>query len=73
MPSVFVGFFYVTPERLSQIMGLLMLAPDIQEAILMLPKVHEGRDTVTEHDLRSVTRSLDWGVQRAGWKTPKRF
>ncbi|MGC6444293.1 MAG: hypothetical protein ACON4H_16700 [Rubripirellula sp.] len=50
--------------RLSQIMGLLMLAPDIQEAILMLPKVHEGRDTVTERDLRRITRSLDWGVQR---------
>ena len=64
MPSAFVGLFYVTPARLSQIMGLLMLAPDIQEAILMLPKVHEGRDTVTERDLQRITRSLDWGVQR---------
>ena len=50
---------HVTPARLSQVMGLLMLAPDIQEAILMLPKVHEGRDTVTEHALRRITRSLD--------------
>ena len=48
-------------------MGLLMLAPDIQESILMLPKVHEGRDTVTERDLRRITRSLDWGVQRRLW------
>ena len=59
---------HVTPARLSQIMGLLMLAPDIQEAILMLPKVHEGRDTVTERDLRRITRSLDWDVQRADCK-----
>ena len=29
MPSASAGFFYVTPARLSQIMGLLMLAPDI--------------------------------------------
>ena len=44
-----------------------MLAPDIQGAILMLPIVHEGRVTVTERDLRCVTRSLEWGVQRAEW------
>jgi hypothetical protein len=55
---------HVTPVRLSQIMGLLSLASDIQEATLMLPRVHEGRDTVTERDLRRITRSLDWGVQR---------
>ena len=36
-----------------------MLAPVIREAILMLPCVREGRDTETERDLRSVTRSLD--------------
>ena len=60
---------HVTPARLSQIMGLLSLAPDIQDAILMLPRVHEGRDTVTERDLRRITRSLDWGVQRVDWTT----
>ena len=58
--------------RLSRTMGLLMLAPDIQEAILMLPRVHEGRDMVTERDLRRITRSMDWSVQRADWKTPER-
>ena len=57
-------FGHVTPARLSQIMGMLSLAPDIQEAILMLPRVDEGRDTVTERDVRRVMRSLDWGVQR---------
>lgn len=48
-------------------MGLLMLAPDIQEAILILPRVHEGKDTVTGRDLRRITRSLDWEVQRKHW------
>ncbi len=39
---------HVTPARLSQIMGMLSLAPEIQEAILMLPRVDEGHDMVTE-------------------------
>jgi len=29
-------------------MGMLSLAPEIQEAILMLPRVDEGHDMVTE-------------------------
>ncbi len=58
---------HVTPARLSQIMGMLSLAPDIQEAILFLPRVDEGRDRVTERDMRSISRSLDWGVQRERW------
>ena len=57
----------VTPARLSQIMNLLSLAPDIQEAILMQPRVDKGRDRVTERDVRRVVRSLDWGVQRERW------
>ena len=60
---------HVTPARLSQIMGLLSLAPDIQESILMLPKVHEGRDMVTERDLRRIMQSLDWGVQKRWWNS----
>ena len=58
---------HVTPARLSQIMGMLSLAPDIQEAILFLPRVDEGRDTVAERVLRRVMGSLDWSVQRERW------
>ena len=35
---------HVSRARLSQIMNLLNLAPDIQEAILFLPPTVEGRD-----------------------------
>lgn len=35
---------HVTRARMSQIMNLLMLAPDIQEEILFLPRVTGGRD-----------------------------
>ena len=34
--------------RMTQIMNLLLLAPDIQEEILFLPKTMAGRDPVSE-------------------------
>src|SRR2546421_5818915 len=39
---------HVTRARVTQIMNLLQLAPDIQEAILFLPGVEEGRDPLKE-------------------------
>jgi len=59
---------HVTPARLSQIMGMLSLAPDIQEAILFLPRIDSGPDTVKEIDVRRIARVLDWGVQRGRWE-----
>ena len=50
---------YVTRARITQIMNLLNLAPDIQEAILALPRVEEGRDPITERDLRPIAAILD--------------
>src|SRR5687767_8291664 len=38
----------VTQPRMTQIMNLLHLAPDIQEQILLMPEVVEGRDLITE-------------------------
>src|SRR5450756_479212 len=35
---------HVTRARISQIMSLLYLAPDIQETILLLPRIERGRD-----------------------------
>jgi len=57
----------VTRARMSQIMDLLGLAPDIQEALLFLPRTQSGRDAVTEHDLRPVAAQPDWEHQRAVW------
>ena len=45
-------------------MWLTNLAPEIQEAILFLPRVESGPDTVKEIDVRRIARVLDWGVQR---------
>ena len=57
----------VTRARMSQIMDLLHLAPDIQEALLFLPRTQSGRDPVTEHDLRPIAAESDWGLQREAW------
>lgn len=54
----------VTPARLTQILNLLHLAPDIQEALLFLPPVVVGRDPVTERQLRRVASEPSWSVQR---------
>ena len=58
---------HVTRARVSQVLNLAFLAPDIQEAILRLPRVAAGRDPVTLGDLQPVTLTLDWAKQRALW------
>jgi hypothetical protein len=59
---------HVTKARISQIMNLLHLAPDIQEAILFLPRTERGRDPVILHDLQPIATVLDWQRQRAMWR-----
>jgi hypothetical protein len=48
-------------------MNLLGLAPEIQEEILFLPPVAEGRPVVTERDLRQVLKTAVWSEQRERW------
>jgi len=59
----------VTQPRMTQIMNLLHLAPDIQEEILFMAPVAEGRDPVTERDVREMAILTQWAVQRARWHT----
>lgn len=63
---------HVTRARVTQIMNLLHLAPDIQEEIIHLPLVTRGRDPVVEHELRDVAGVVHWAVQRALWERPRR-
>jgi len=58
---------YVTRARITQIMNLLTLAPDIQEAILSLPLTTSGRDPIREHNLRPITAIPSWNRQRKMW------
>jgi hypothetical protein len=50
----------VTRARMTQIMKLLDLAPDIQEQILFLPHL-KG---LNERNLRPIVRRIDWTEQR---------
>lgn len=50
----------VTRARMTQIMKLLLLAPDIQEQILFLPLI-QG---LNERNLRSIVSRVDWNEQR---------
>jgi hypothetical protein len=58
---------HVTRARITQIMNLLMLAPDIQEAILFLPRVERGRDPILLRQLQPVALVPDWRKQRRLW------
>ena len=57
----------VTRARITQIVNLLLLAPEIQAAILDLPPVTNGRDPVSERTLRRIVAELDWQRQRELW------
>ena len=65
--SALARLVHVTQPRMTQIMNLLHLAPDIQEELLFLPRVTAGRDRITERDLRPVTAAVDWVRQRRMW------
>lgn len=58
----------VTRPRVTQIMNLLHLAPDIQEAILDLPRTLKGRDPICERDLRAIAGVPEWAKQRTMWR-----
>jgi hypothetical protein len=59
---------HVTRARVSQIMSLLCLAPDIQEALLFLPHTQRGRDAIILADLMPIAASFDWRKQRRLWR-----
>lgn len=58
---------HVTQPRMTQIMNLNHLAPDIQEQLLFLPLVTQGRDPIHERMLRPITAETSWRAQRAHW------
>ena len=59
---------HVSRARISQIMNLNFLAPDIQEEVLFLPRVERGRDPTREHSVRLIAATLDWRKQRKMWR-----
>ena len=59
---------HVTRARVTQVMNLLMLARDIQEAILFLPSADRGRDPIKEWQIRPIAAEPLWPKQRRKWR-----
>jgi hypothetical protein len=57
----------VSRPRISQILNLLNLAPEIQEALLLLPRIERGRNPIILQALQPIARTLDWSQQRRLW------
>ena len=58
----------ITRARMTQLMNLLLLAPEVQEAILSMPVVERGRDPVTERSLRPIVAEPVWDRQLQIWQ-----
>jgi hypothetical protein len=60
---------HVSRARISQIMNLLLLAPDIQEDLLFLPRTERGRSPIILTQLQPVAAAMDWNKQRRMWES----
>lgn len=60
---------HVTRARMTQILNLLHLAPDIQLAVMNLPPTTHGHDPIVERHLRPIAAEVDWERQRGMWTT----
>jgi hypothetical protein len=58
-------------ERISQIVRLNYLAPDIQVELLYLAPTTNGRFPISETALRKIANILSWFDQRREWKALK--
>jgi hypothetical protein len=59
---------HVTRARVSQIMLLLCLAPDIQEQILFWLATFRGKDFVQMRHLLPIAAVFEWKKQRQRWR-----
>ena len=59
---------HVTQPRMTQILNLNHLAPDIQEELLHLPSITSGKDPIHEKMLRPVATEINWQQQRVMWR-----
>ena len=58
----------VSRTRITQILNLGNLAPDIQERLLWLPRQAEVRDSITEKSLRRIAGEWSWERQRESFE-----
>ena len=59
---------HVSRARLSQVLSLLYLAPDLQEELLFWGRPRRGREPLPLRHILPVTAVLDWHEQRRRWR-----
>jgi hypothetical protein len=59
---------HVSCARISQILNLLHLAPDLQEELLFLTRKGQGRDPIHLARLQPIAAQFDWARQRRLWR-----
>jgi hypothetical protein len=63
---------HVSRARMSQILNLLNLAPDLQEQLLFLQRPTRGRQALVLRHVLTVAGVLDWQEQRRRWRRLRR-
>ena len=63
---------HVSRARLSQILSLLNLAPDLQEQLLFLQRPARGRQSLVLRQVLTVAAAIDWHEQRRRWRKLRR-
>lgn len=58
----------ITRARVTQILNLAGLAPDIQQALLDLQPTSDIKPKFKEDELRQIAIEPNWSKQRAAWK-----
>lgn len=56
----------LTRTRVTQLLELLLLAPDLQARVLELEAI-DGAEPMAERTLRAVAHAGTWAEQRAAW------
>jgi hypothetical protein len=63
---------HVSRARLSQILSLLHLAPDLQEQLLFLQRPAHGREPWPLRHVLTIAADLNWSQQRLRWRKLQR-
>jgi hypothetical protein len=58
---------HVSRARITQIMNLRLLSPDLQEQILFLPPIERGRDPIHLALVQPIALEATWRRQRELW------
>jgi len=53
----------VTQQRISQIMSLLLLAPELQEMLLTLPMQEQGKKSLPTEKFIQIAKEIDFDIQ----------